>query len=149
MTIVPLFPSSQQRSAWVRYGVALILVAVASCCNYLMPSVYGESHYFFFSAAILAGVLFGGLGPVLLATALSGLVSAYLFIAPFYSFRIEAPEAARRLAVFVVEGAIISSVGNVIRNNRAPELASTLDRYASGVVLVTGAVVLKLLFFPH
>ena len=146
---MPLFPSSQQRSAWVRYGVALILVVVAGCCNYLMPSVFGESHYFFFSAAILAGVLFGGLGPVLLATALSGLVSAYLFIAPFYSFRIEAPEAARRLAVFVVEGAIISSVGNVIRNNRAPELASTLDRYASGVVLVTGAVVLKLLFFPH
>jgi PAS domain S-box-containing protein len=113
-----------------------------------MPSVYGESHYFFFSAAILASALFGGLGPGLLATALSALLSAYLFIAPFHSFRIEAPEAARRLAVFVVEGAIISSVGNVIRNNRAPELASTLGGYASGVVLVAGAAVLKLLFFP-
>jgi len=145
---MPLFPSSQQRSAWVRYGVALILVVVAGCCNYLMPSVFGESHYFFFSAAILASALFGGLGPGLLATALSALVSAYLFIAPFYSFRIEAPEAARRLAVFVVEGAIISSVGNVIRNNRAPELASTLGRYASGAVLVAGAAVLKLVFFP-
>jgi PAS domain S-box-containing protein len=113
-----------------------------------MPSVYGESHYFFFSVAILASALFGGLGPGLLATALSALVSAYLFIAPFYSFRVEAPEAARRLAVFVVEGAIISSVGNVIRNNRAPELASTLGRYAAGAVLVAGAAVLKLAFFP-
>jgi PAS domain S-box-containing protein len=148
MAIVPLFRSSQQRSAWVRYGVALILVVVAGCCNYWMPSVYGESHYFFFSAAILASALFGGLGPGLAATAVSALVSAYHFIAPFYSFRIEAPEAARRLAVFVVEGAIISSVGNVIRNNRAPELVSTWGRYGAGAVLVAGAAVLKLLFFP-
>jgi hypothetical protein len=47
----------------VRYGVALVLVAFAACCNYLLPPVYGESHYFFFSAAILASALFGGLGP--------------------------------------------------------------------------------------
>lgn len=143
-----VFWSSQQRPAWVRYGAAFILVAVAGVCNYLMPPVYGESHYFFFSAAILASALFGGLGPGLLATAVSALVSAYLFIAPFYSFRIEAPEAARRLAVFVVEGAIISSVGNVIRDNRALELISTWRRYASAVVLVAGAAVFKVLFFP-
>src|SRR6516225_3791588 len=122
MTTMPLFPSSQQRSAWVRYGVALILVVVAGCCNYLMPSVFGESHYFFFSAAILASALFGGLGPGLLATAVSALSSAYLFIVPFHSFRIETPEAAQRLAIFVCEGAIISLVGCVIRDNRTPEL---------------------------
>jgi PAS domain S-box-containing protein len=145
---VHVFWSSQQRPAWVRYGAAFILVAVAGVCNYLMPPVYGESHYFFFSAAILASALFGGLGPGLLATAVSALVSAYLFIAPFYSFRVEAPEAARRLAVFVVEGAIISSVGNVIRDNRALELISTWRRYASAVVLVAGAAVFKVLFFP-
>jgi PAS domain S-box-containing protein len=145
---VHVFWSSQQRPAWVRYGAAFVLVAVAGVCNYLMPPVYGESHYFFFSAAILASALFGGLGPGLLATAVSALVSAYLFIAPFYSFRVEAPEAARRLAVFVVEGAIISSVGNVIRDNRALELISTWRRYASAVVLVAGAAVFKVLLFP-
>jgi len=148
MAIVPLLWSSQRPPAWVRFGVALILVAIAGGCNYLMPPVYGESHFFFFSAAILASALFGGLGPGLLATAVSALASAYLFIAPFYSFRIEAPEAARRLAIFVAEGAIISSVGNVIRDNRTPELISTWGRYASAVVLVAGAAVLKLLFFP-
>src|SRR5215469_231205 len=122
MTIVPLFPSSQQRPTWVRYGVALILVLVAGCCDYLMPSVYGESHYFFFSAAILASALFGGLGPGLVATALSGLASAYLFIAPFHSFRIEEPEAGRRLAIFLIEGVVISLVGNLIQSNRTPEI---------------------------
>jgi PAS domain S-box-containing protein len=145
---VPVFWGSQLRPAWVRYGVALILVAIAGGCNYLMPPVYGESHYFFFSAAILASALFSGLGPGLLATGVSALASAYLFIAPFYSFRIEAPEAARRLAMFVVEGAIISLVGNVIRANRTPELVSTWGRYTSAAVLVAGAAVLKLLFFP-
>jgi PAS domain S-box-containing protein len=113
-----------------------------------MPPVYGESHYFFFSAAILASALFGGLGPGLLATATSALASAYLFIAPFYSFRIEAPEAAGRLAVFVVEGAIISGVGQVIRDNRTPELVSAWSRYAGAVILVAGAVVVKVLFLP-
>ena len=132
----------------MRYGVALILVGIAGCCNYLMPPVYGESHYFFFSAAILASALFGGLSPGLVATAASALVSAYLFIAPFYSFRIEAPEAARRLAVFVVDGAIISSIGNVIRDNRTPELVSKWGRYGLAVAMVAGAAVLKLLFFP-
>jgi PAS domain S-box-containing protein len=148
MKIVPLFWITQRRPAWVRYGAALILVAIAGCCNYLMPPVYGESHYFFFSAAILASALLGDLGPGLLGTAVSALISAYLFIAPFYSFRVESPEAAKRLAMFIVEGAIISSVGRVIRNNRTPELVSTWSRYASAVVLVTGAAVLKLVFFP-
>jgi PAS domain S-box-containing protein len=132
----------------VRYTVALILVALAACCNYLLPPVYGESHYFFFSAAILASALFGGLGPGMLATAVSALVSAYLFIAPFHNFRVETPEAAQRLAMFVVEGAIISSVGRVIRDNRTPELVSTFGRYAAAVVLVGGAATLKEVFLP-
>jgi K+-sensing histidine kinase KdpD len=113
-----------------------------------MPPVYGESHYFFFSAAILASALFGGLGPRLTATTVSALVSAYLFVAPFYRFRIEAPEVAQRLAPFLIEGAIVSLVGNVIQQNRTPEMVSASRRYASAVVLVTGATVLKLLFFP-
>jgi len=143
-----VFWRSQRRPAWERYGLALVLVAIAWGCNYLMPPVYGDSHYFFFSAAILGSALFSGLGPGLLATAASALASAYLFIAPFHSFRIEAPEAAQRLAMFVVEGAIISSVGQVIRDNRTPEIISTLGRYTSAVVLVGGAALLKLVFFP-
>jgi PAS domain S-box-containing protein len=145
---VALFWSLRQRSAWLRYGLALILVAIAGCCNYIMPPVYGESHYFFFSAAILASALLSGLGPGLLATAVSALVSAYLFIAPFNSLRIESQEAAQRLALFVIEGTIISSVGHIIHNNRTPELASIWCRYASAVVFVAGAVVLKVLFLP-
>jgi PAS domain S-box-containing protein len=147
--IVPLLWSSKRRPAWARYSVALILVAIAGSCNYLMPPVYGESHYFFFSGAILASALFGGLGPGLEATAVSALASAYLFIAPFHTFRIEAPEAAERLALFVVEGTIISLVGNLIRDNRTPELVSTWSRYASPFALVAGSVVLKLVFFPR
>src|SRR5215467_13200625 len=86
---VPLLWSPQRHPVWVRYGVALILVAFAGCCNYLMSPVYGESNYFFFSAAILASTFFSGFGPGLLATAVSAPVSAYLFIAPFHSLRIE------------------------------------------------------------
>ena len=126
----------------------MAMVAVAACFNYLLPPVYGVSHYSFFSVAVLASTLCGGMGPGLLATAVSALCSAYLFIAPFHSFRIEAPEAAQRLAMFVLEGTLISLVGRVIRNNRTPELASTFRRYAFAVVLVAGAVIMKLVLFP-
>ena len=146
--LVPLFWTTQHRPAYIRYGVALILVAVAGICNYLMPPLFGESHYFFFSAAILASALCAGLGPGLLATSISALVSAYLFIAPFHSIRIEMPEAAERLAMFIVEGVIISSVGHVIRDNRTPELVSLGGRYAAAIVMVAGAAALKVLFFP-
>lgn len=132
----------------MRYGAALALVTVAAGCNYLMPPVYAESHYFFFSAAILASALLGGLGPGLLATAISALASAYFFIAPFQNFRVESVEAGERLAIFVIEGAIISSVGHVIRENRTPELVSVWSRYSAAVVLVAGAAVLKLVLFP-
>jgi PAS domain S-box-containing protein len=78
----------------------------------------------------------------------SALTSAYFFIAPLHSFQIEAPEAAQRLAIFIVEGAIISLVGQVIKNNRTPEIVSTFGRYSSAVLLVGGAAILKLIFFP-
>ena len=142
------FWTSPKRPAWARYGLAVILVAIAGGCNYLLPGVYDESLSYFFSVAILASALFGGLGPGLLATALSAFANAYLFSSPFQGFRIEPPEMAQRLAIFVVEGAMISSVGHVIRENRTTELVSTWSRYASGVLLVAGAVVLKILLFP-
>ena len=145
---MPVLWSSERWAAPVRYGAAVVMVAGAACCNYLLPPVYGESHYSFFSVAVLASALCGGMGPGLLATAVSALCSAYLFIAPFHSFRIEAPEAAQRLAMFVLEGTIISLVGRVIRNNRTPELASTFRRYVLAVVPVAGAVIMKLVLFP-
>src|SRR5262249_20083485 len=46
------------------------------------------------------------------------------------------------------EGAIMSSVGHVIRNNRTPELASALSRYSLALVLVASAAVWKLIFLP-
>jgi PAS domain S-box-containing protein len=126
----------------------VILVAIAGGCNYLLPGVYNESLFYFFSVAIFASAIFGGLGPGLLATALSAFANAYLLISPFQGFRIEPPEMAQSLAIFVVEGAMISTAGHVVRESRTPELASTWSRYACGVLLVAGAVVLKILLFP-
>jgi K+-sensing histidine kinase KdpD len=65
--------------------------------------VYGDSYYYFFSVAVLASALSGGVGPGLLATCLAGLASAYFFIYPFCSIRVESPEAGQHLAMFVVK----------------------------------------------
>ncbi|HEY7387041.1 MAG TPA: ATP-binding protein [Bryobacteraceae bacterium] len=142
------FWASQKRPAWERYGLAALLVAIGGVCNYLMPAVYGEAHYYFFSVAILGTALFGGFCPGLVATALSALVSAYFFLAPFHSFRVDAPEAAERLALFVVQGALISGVGHVIRQSHTPEPVSAWRRYSLTVLVVAGATVFKLLVFP-
>ena len=146
--VVALFASTKELPAPIRYGAALALVAAGAGCNYLLPGVYGNHHYFFFSASVLASALMGGVGPGLLATVASALASAYFFVYPFYSVRVEATEAAQRLALFLLEGTIISTVGQVIRGNRTPELVSTFGRYGSAVALVAGACVLKLLILP-
>lgn len=137
-----------ERSTWLRYGLAVLLVVIAGACNYLMPPVYGQSHYYFFSVAILAASIVLGLGPGLFATALSALVSDYFFIAPLHTFRLEAPEAAERLALFVVEGAIITGVGQVIRGSSTLEMGPAWRRYSLAVLLVAGALILKILIFP-
>lgn len=140
--------ASREQPAWVRYGLAVLLVGLAGGCNYLMPPVYGESHYYFFSVAILATALMGGLGPGLFATLFSALISAFCFIAPLHTLQIGTQQAAERLAMFVVEGAIITGVGHVIRENRTLEVASAWRRYALAVLFVAGALTLKFLVFP-
>src|SRR5215510_8410004 len=64
------------RKPLIRYGIALLAVAVAWLAERQMLSIAGiEAPYLFFVPAVLVAAGFGGLGPGLLATALStGLV---------------------------------------------------------------------------
>jgi PAS domain S-box-containing protein len=61
---------------------------------------------------------FGGLGPGLLATALSALLSWYFFLSPQYSFAINTFGQGLRLIVFVVEGVVISALVEAMHSAR-------------------------------
>src|SRR5882724_8171577 len=68
-----------KRSAALRYGVALaVSVAAIVLRASLMRSVGGRFVFIPFFPAIVLAAWYGGLGPGLLATAITGAITAYL-----------------------------------------------------------------------
>ena len=76
------------RSFSARYGFSLAVTAMASLLYFLAgpPVMDSDVRYFGFVLAVLVAALLAGLGPGLLATALSACASAYLLLRPVYSF---------------------------------------------------------------
>ena len=71
-----------------------------------------------FFAAVMASAWFGGLGPGLLATGLSALVSWYFFLSHLFSFVVDEPGQILRLLVFTAEGAFISALAGTMHRSR-------------------------------
>ena len=94
-----------------RYVAALLFVATATGLKLLaFPVVEHELPFTFFYAAIAASGFTGGLSVALLATLLSSLSARYFFIDPPYSLSGLAPRETFRVALFIVEGAILSGL---------------------------------------
>ena len=74
-----------------RYAAAVLFFMIAAGVNVVLPRETDQTHYFLFTAAVLASALLCGVGPGLLATGLSALASAYFFLAPVYDFRVLNP----------------------------------------------------------
>jgi len=137
------------RSGLFRYSTAVGAVALAFALNHIFPATAGnEGHYFLFSVAILASVLFGGLGPGALATVLSALASSYFFLEPIGSLRISSPQASQCLTLFLFEGALIIFVGHLIRTSPRLRARSILTAYGGALLAVVCTVGLKLILFP-
>ena len=69
-----------------RYGIAVLSVALAAVIRLALEPVLGaEAPLAIFSFAVILVSWCGGLGPGLLATALSVLTGDYLFLEPRYS----------------------------------------------------------------
>jgi PAS domain S-box-containing protein len=70
------------RSAWRRYGFALLLIAAAIPLRYALASEIGHVSVVVFLAAILAGAWLGGVGPALLCTFTLHVVHGFWFTEP-------------------------------------------------------------------
>ncbi len=136
------------QSFWPRYAVAVVTTATASVV-YLhagLPDVDSDVKYFGFAIAVLISSLAAGLGPGLLATALSAFASAFLLLAPLFSVSIASEEKAIRLLLFVGEGVLLSILGCRIRDASSDDARLPgLKRYAAAVLFVFVATGLKLL----
>jgi signal transduction histidine kinase/CheY-like chemotaxis protein len=82
---------STSPSKSLRYFVAIASTAIAFSTRFLLKSALGDvAPLLMFTLSVVVSAWYGGLGPGLLATALSALLGDYFFIQPFYSFRLHA-----------------------------------------------------------
>jgi two-component system sensor kinase FixL len=110
-----------------RYGLALGCVAVAYAAELLLsPILQDQSPYLLFVPAILAAGAFGGLGPGLLATALSLAVVLHFFTR---FLDISRPDIVIAV-VFIATGIGMALIGERLQRTRQRAAASTHDLLA-------------------
>src|SRR5262252_3377171 len=114
------------RGKALRYGLAPLAVAIAFSVRLALTPILGDAAplLLFVPAVLVAGGL-GGLGPGLLATALSLVLGFFVTISPGVSMS-EIVEAA----LFAVIGAGISWSGQQLQRNRIQAATSTRDALA-------------------
>jgi len=104
------------RSQLSRYGIAGLSVLLATLVMLLLDPLLAmtQSPFLLFFGAVVVSAWSGGFGPGLVATALSGFVSAYYFIPPFYSLSLTWASGLR-LSLFLLEGVLISVFAGKLR----------------------------------
>jgi PAS domain S-box-containing protein len=97
------------RSPLPGYGIAVLVVGLVLLLKMLLNPLTGEeSPFLLFFGAVMLGAWFGGLGPGLLATALAALAADYFFLSPAHSLLVDDPGQGLLLALFVLEGCLLS-----------------------------------------
>jgi PAS domain S-box-containing protein len=95
------------RSTLLRYGVAVLSVALAIVLMMGLGPLAPRMPFAFFFAAVMLSSWFGGFGPGLLTTLLGAIASAFFFVPPRYSFRIGL-EGSLQLGVFLIVALFIN-----------------------------------------
>jgi len=91
------------------YGIALLSVYTALLISRWPPVRLETAPVSLFLGAIMLSAWFGGLGPGLLATALSSLAFDYYFLPPIYSL-VAKPDEIPRLVIFTVSALFVGSL---------------------------------------
>ena len=114
-------------SSAARYGLAVVAVGVVAAVKWFVDPLSGvESPFLLFVVAVMVAAWLGGAGPGLVATGLAALVGAFLFLPPAGSLRVDGLGNFVNLALFVVEGVVISAIvssmhGSKRRSERSEE----------------------------
>jgi signal transduction histidine kinase len=118
------------RAALRHYGIVPLVVALALFARCLLLG--GEMPFLLLWPAVMACAWFGGLGPGLLATGQSALVTASLFFGPPHWFSLTKPEDWAGVALFVLLGSSLSLLCEMLRRARrqAEQYARDLRRQA-------------------
>lgn len=98
-----------------QYGVALLSVALALVTTLQLSDYLGATPTPLFFAAVMVSAWYGGLGPGIIATALSTLAIHYFLIEPIYHLSIPTVGTFVRLSVFVMAAILINSLNEAQR----------------------------------
>src|SRR6202171_1257962 len=91
------------------YGIAVLSVAAALIVSRWPPLHLQEAPVSLFLCAVILSAWFGGVGPGLLATALSAIAFYYYFLAPIYSWGAKPAEMPRFL-IFAVSALFVGAL---------------------------------------
>ncbi|MBD2774002.1 ATP-binding protein [Iningainema tapete] len=105
------------RSQLKRYGVATITFLLAVLLTRLLWQLQKLTIYPLFLGAVMISSWYGGIGPGLLATVLSTLACAFLFLPPLYSLTFNLPSLVG-LIQFVLVALLINSLNAALRYAR-------------------------------
>ncbi len=97
------------------YGMGVLSVAAALVISRLPAVHLQDAPVSLFLCAIILSAWFGGVGPGLLATALSALAFNYYFLPPIYSLGPK-PEEISRLVIFTVSALFVGLLSAAQRN---------------------------------
>jgi K+-sensing histidine kinase KdpD len=109
--------SNPRASVLVRYGTALLLVAIALALTALIRPLIDEFVFALFYIAVVISAWYGGLGPALLATAVSIGASDFLFTTPQYGVSLGLDDVLR----LVVEAAVAVTISSLVAARRNAE----------------------------
>ncbi|HKS29613.1 MAG TPA: PAS domain S-box protein [Pyrinomonadaceae bacterium] len=98
-----------KRSPLLRYGIAILLVALATVITWFLQAEHTRTPFAFYFIAVVAATIYAGRGPGLVAVALSAIVSSYFILPPRFSFLIGS-EGLIQLGVFLFVALVISSL---------------------------------------
>ena len=97
------------------YGIAVLSVAAALIISRLPAVHLQDAPVSLFLCAVLLSAWFGGIGPGLLATALSALAFNYYFLPPIHSLGPK-PDEIPRLVIFTVSALFVGSLSAAERS---------------------------------
>jgi two-component system sensor histidine kinase KdpD len=107
-----------RRSMILRYVVAVLASLAAAGIRFMIePTVGRHTPYLPFVLAVIVVACLGGVGPTVLTTVTSGLVSSYFFLYPRLSFAITQPADIGGLVDFVVIATIINLLITQLRRS--------------------------------
>lgn len=110
---------SNPTSILVRYAAAVVVACLALFLRFLLtPLIGSETPYFTAWLAVVFCAWFCGVGPSLVATALTVAGVWYWFLPPFGSFALESAQAGFSLGGFLLLAGIIITIGHRARRTQ-------------------------------